>query len=265
MRAGAAFAAALLTVAAPSQAQTVRPTSATVPANLLRLSVVFDEPPSGPVLPRLALRLPDGSLVDQPFLDQELWSPDGRIVTILMHPGRVKTGLAASERLGRALSPGRKVTVTLDGRPLKTWLVTEPDDEPPMPSQWSANAPRGGTRDALSVRLDGQIDSFGADLVAVRAADGSRVPGRGELAVGETVWRFLPDRPWSPGPYSLVAASTLEDPSGNRPGSTFEHRPGAEDGLEQGPTFEVETPLKETRDGPPAAGSEARRRRRTRP
>ena len=252
MRAAAATLAAIasLALAAPASAQSVRPTSATVPENLLRLSVSFDTPPAGPVLPRLALRLADGSVVSEPFLDQELWSPDGRVLTVLMHPGRVKTGLNASERLGRALRPGERVTVTLDGRPLRTWSVTASDETSPEPQRWTVAAPSAGTRDPVSVRLDEQVDAFGADLIAVRGPDGARVPGHAELLAGETIWRFEPDAPWRPGPHAIVAAPTLEDPSGNRPGSTFEHPPGAEDGIATGPTFVV-APLRSTRQPPP--------------
>lgn len=237
----AARAAALAGVALASAAspQTVRPTSAAVPANLLRLSIAFEEPPSGPVLPRLALVTADGRTVGQPFLDQELWSPDGRILTVLMHPGRVKTGLVANETLGRALAPGERVTVTLNGRPLRTWVVTPPDSSPPDPARWTASAPRAGTRDPITVRLDGQVDAFDGDLVAIRAPDGARLPGRARLVNGETEWTFTPDTAWARGRYSVVAAPTLEDPSGNRPGSAFEHPLGAEDGLAAGPTFEV--------------------------
>ena len=181
------------------------------------------------------------SIVDEPFLDQEFWSPDGRILTVLMHPGRVKTGLAASERLGRALAPGERVTLELDGRALRTWTVAAADGSPPDPAHWTIVCQPASPNGALSVKLDGQVDAFDANLIAVRAADGRRVAGHSFLANGETVWRFTPTHSWKPGRYSVVAAATLEDPSGNRPGSAFEHPPGAEDGLAPGPGFDVAT------------------------
>lgn len=239
MKPALAAVASLALAAAAANAQTVRPTSATVPANLLRLSIAFDDPPARPVLSRLALRLEDGSIIDEPFLDQELWSPDGRILTVLMHPGRVKTGLAASERLGRALVAGETVTITLDGRAMRTWTVTAPDVSPPSPARWTIDGAPSAAGGILTVRLDGQVDAFDGDLIAVRGPDGSRVPGQGTLTEGETVWRFTPERPWTPGHYAVVAAPMLEDPSGNRPGSAFEHPPGAEDGLAPGPAFDV--------------------------
>src|ERR1700752_4222017 len=74
------------------QVMLVQPSAAQVPANLLRLSVVFAAPIEGAVLPRIALSHADGRALQEPFLQQELWSPDGKVLTLLLHPGRVKTG-----------------------------------------------------------------------------------------------------------------------------------------------------------------------------
>jgi hypothetical protein len=57
--------------------------------------------------------------IQEPFLEQELWSPDGKLLTVLMHPGRVKSGLIAHDERGPILSPGEDVTLTLDGHPIK--------------------------------------------------------------------------------------------------------------------------------------------------
>src|SRR5499425_3830758 len=73
----------------------VQPSGPEVPANLLRISISFAAQVEGPLLPRLSLLRADGGQVEAPFLEQELWSPSGRILTVLLHPGRVKTGLKA--------------------------------------------------------------------------------------------------------------------------------------------------------------------------
>src|SRR5262245_43217972 len=90
--------------AAPEHVLSVSPSGAVVPENLLRLSVRFDAPPSGRVLPRLALVGRDDRPLPEPFLEQELWSPDGLTLTVLLHPGRVKTGLAARQVWGPILA-----------------------------------------------------------------------------------------------------------------------------------------------------------------
>src|SRR5262245_34918027 len=72
---------------------TVSPSGPCVPENLLRISIRFDTAPEGEVLRRLSLANQEGRSLRAPFLDQELWSPDGRVLTVLLHPARVKSGL----------------------------------------------------------------------------------------------------------------------------------------------------------------------------
>src|ERR1700732_3594639 len=78
--------------AAPSTPRVVlvQPSGTHVPANLLRISIRFATGVEGPLLPRIILLRADGRKIREPFLEQELWSRDGNVLTILMHPGRVK-------------------------------------------------------------------------------------------------------------------------------------------------------------------------------
>jgi hypothetical protein len=200
----------------------VWPSAAEVPANLLRLSIEFAAPVEGPVLPRIGLAHPDGTLLQQPFLPQELWSPDGRILTLLFHPGRVKTGLVARERLGPVLSTGDDVLLTLDEHPVRRWHVGSTDANGPMVSAWRLSPVRVATRQPLVVALDAPIDGRDTDYVAVVAADDRIVDGHAALKDGETTWTFVPDAPWQAGTYRLAVRGTLEDPAGNRPGRHFE-------------------------------------------
>jgi hypothetical protein len=200
----------------------VQPSDSVVPANLLRLSIEFAAAVEGPVLPRLALSRSNGSQIQEPFLDQELWSPSGRVLTILMHPGRVKSGLRAREQMGPILSEGEDVALTLDGIPIKRWRVGPTDATGPMPSAWKMSPVRVESKQRLVVILDGPIEGREADYLAVADADNERVEGRAQLSSGETVWTFIPNLPWQSGAHALVARGALEDPAGNRLGSHFE-------------------------------------------
>src|SRR5262245_65659055 len=62
----------------------VQPSGPEVPANLLRLSITLAAQVEGPLLPRLSLVRADGRQVSEPFLEQELWSPSGKILTVMM-------------------------------------------------------------------------------------------------------------------------------------------------------------------------------------
>jgi len=174
------------------------------------------------LLPRLTLLRADGRQVEEPFLEQELWSPSGRILTVLLHPGRVKTGLKALDEKGPILSVGEDVALALDGAPIKRWRVGPADEIGPIASAWTMSAVRVESKQPLVVALDGPIDGRDADYLAIADVRGRRVAGRARLTNGERTWTFTPSAPWRPGAYKLVVRGTLEDPAGNRLGSRFE-------------------------------------------
>lgn len=200
----------------------VQPSGPEVPANLLRLSIQFASLVEGALLPRLSLVRADGSQVAEPFLEQELWSPSGRILTVMLHPGRVKTGLNARDERGPILSAGDDVALALDGAPVKRWRVGPADEIGPIVSAWRMSAMRVASKQPLVVALDGPIDGRDADYLAIADLRGRRVAGHARLTNGESTWSFTPTAPWRPGTYRLVVRGTLEDPAGNRLGSRFE-------------------------------------------
>jgi hypothetical protein len=208
----------------------VQPSGPEVPANLLRVSIRFAAPVEGPVLPRLSLRRADGKAIEAPFLEQELWSPDGTVLTVMFHPGRVKSGLNARAAIGPIISAGDDVALALDGNPIKQWSVGVADEAGPTASAWKASNVCPRSKQPLQVTLDAPIDGRDADYLAVADAQNRRVPGHARLTHGETTWTFTPDTPWGAGPYRLVARGTLEDPAGNRLGSRFETAIGSPPG-----------------------------------
>jgi hypothetical protein len=200
----------------------VQPSSAEVPANLLRISLRFATQVEGAVLPRVSLLRADGKEIQEPFLKQELWSPDGKVLTILLHPGRVKSGLNARDAMGPILLTGHDISLAFDGHPIRRWRVGPKDDAGPNTAKWKLHSVQAESRQPLVVVFDRPIDGQDADYLAIADASGRRVAGRVRLTAGESVWTFAPDVAWRVGAYELVARGTLEDPAGNRLGSRFE-------------------------------------------
>jgi len=160
--------------------------------------------------------------VQEPFLEQELWSPSGKILTVMMHPGRVKTGLKARDEKGPILLVGDDVALALDGVPIKRWSVGPADEIGPIVSAWRVSPVRVDSKQPLVVVLDGAIDGRDGDYLAIADVRDRRVTGRAQLTEGEGTWTFTPSAPWRRGAYKLVVRGTLEDPAGNRLGSHFE-------------------------------------------
>ena len=164
----------------------------------------------------------DGKVIEGPFLEQELWSPDGHILTLIMHPGRIKTGLRARAMMGPILSMGNDVSLAIDGRSIKQWKVGPADEIGPVTSAWKIAAVRADSLQPLIVVFDGPIDGRDLDYLGIADAFGLRVVGRARLTNGESAWTFAPHNPWRAGAYKLMVRGTLEDPAGNRLGSRFE-------------------------------------------
>jgi hypothetical protein len=204
------------------------PSGPAVPENLLRIELRFSTP-LHPALQIENLRLIDGhgAEIKDAFLDLPLPNPDGARVTVLFHPGRVKTGVGANLALGRALHAGETVTLLIEhpawkNAVRKSWQVLKFDDQPPQPARWTVELPQAGTRSPLVLHLDKPISSSAEELIAIKGLHGRRLQGDAHLESGETVWRFVPSHPWEAGGYAVLTHPDLEDAAGNRPGAPFE-------------------------------------------
>jgi hypothetical protein len=217
-----------LAISIASAEPQVFPSGPTVPENLLRMEIQLDRTLDTPLDMR-HVRMVDGTgkpIIDA-LLDLPLPSRDGREITILLHPGRIKTGVGANERFGLALHRGEVVSLVIDdphlGRAIrKSWRVTAAVRKPIVPASWRIVAPGVGTRDALQITFPAVLDAAADDLVAVADPAGRRLPGHAILSHGETRWRFVPDVAWAAGAYAIRVHPSLEDPAGNRVCSAFE-------------------------------------------
>ncbi|MEL6643797.1 MAG: hypothetical protein AAFQ79_07675 [Pseudomonadota bacterium] len=216
----------------------VYPTAAALPENMLRFYIYFSAPMGlDDILPAIDLLDAEGRVLEGVFLSNryDLWSADRTRLTLLFDPGRVKTGLAANNELGRALVAGEtyqlSITVAaedMEGCPLAsahrvTFEATEADVLSPSPEHWTLFAPSVGTRQPLTLYLDGPVDHLSlAYRLRVIGPDGAPVAGRIDLDEAETQWHFTPRAEWSAATYHVAIDPQLEDLAGNRPGVLFD-------------------------------------------
>jgi sugar phosphate isomerase/epimerase len=232
----------------PTEIAAVYPQADVLPENLLRMYVHFSRPmKKGDIYKFLTLTRSDGVVVEHPFLeiDEELWSPDGKRLTLLFDPGRVKRGLQPREEAGPILEEGKKYTLTISkhwpdetGFPLKeaftkSFAASKPDDEAIDPEKWVLVPPRNlAAGDAPgfdpTLRIDfGRtkvIDSALANrLIWVVDEDGQRIDRMAGKTVTDSGVMFGGNvKRWPPGKYKLVIDTRLEDVCGNRVGRPFE-------------------------------------------
>lgn len=216
----------------------ISPSAARVPANQLRWYVEF----SGPMREGDAARsvkLVDGAgrEVEGAFLtvEEELWDPSRRRLTLLFDMGRVKRGIRSREEAGPPIVAGQDYAIVIDsgwrdarGAALvrgvtHRFRAIAPDFEGPDPEAWRVTPP-AGKRGALVVELDGAVDrAMGERLIGVWS-DGVRVEGTATLDRGDTRWSFVPAARWPSGKHELRVSEALEDPSGNSVARAFEVR-----------------------------------------
>ncbi|MEL6515725.1 MAG: hypothetical protein AAFQ69_19740 [Pseudomonadota bacterium] len=216
----------------------IYPTAKVLPENLLRVYVYYPRTMKAEEgLQHVRLLDNKGVALEGVFLTNraDLWSPDRRRLTLLLDPGRVKTGLVANETLGRALVAGQSYILDVSGAALDTagcplgtetqhsFAVGMGDTTPPDPATWTIALPRAHSNDVLRVDLRSAHDHLSlAFRLRVLDHDGHIVQGAIALGPGEEVWEFTPSAPWTAATYTLAIDERLEDLAGNRPGRLFD-------------------------------------------
>ncbi len=218
-------------ITAAPKVEEVYPSSQTLPENLLRFYVVFSTPmEQGDIYKFLSIRNEKGEAIELPFLEleQELWSRDGKRITLLLDPGRIKRGLKPRKDMGPILVAGKKYELVVSGNWrdangnslgdnfTKSFVAGKAIESRLRPSSWKLESPKAGTRNAVALVFGHSLD-FGMlnRVVAVSSKDGSRIAGKIELSQGETRWSFKPEQNWSRGKYRIEIDNRLEDVCGN--------------------------------------------------
>ncbi|HET6325101.1 MAG TPA: hypothetical protein VFG04_10400 [Planctomycetaceae bacterium] len=230
----------------PTRVAAIYPSSRELPENLLRIYIQFSAPMSqGNCYSRVHLRDETaGTEVERPFLElpQELWSPDGTRLTLLLEPGRVKHDLVPREEVGPILVAGRNYSLTVDanwpdaqGQPLiegirKTFHAVKADARQLETNSWVIQTPPAGTHEPLSIRFPKALDRAMLDRVlqilpvdvAPHALTPAELVGTVRVTDEEKRWTFEPRQAWVAGRYVVAVSTRLEDPSGNSIGRPFE-------------------------------------------
>jgi hypothetical protein len=212
----------------------VYPSTNTLPANQLKFYLFFSAPMArGEAWRRIHLLDQDGKEVELPFLElnQELWDPDYKRLTVLFDPGRIKRGLVPTNEVGPPLVEGRAYTLVIDqdwmdarGIRLvdgfrKQFHVVAADRTAPESQNWHLTIPKAGTRDPVILNFGKPMDY----ALLNRLVDIPGMKGIATIDHDESEWRFVPDRAWRTDEDRAISVdSSIEDLAGNRPGRLFD-------------------------------------------
>jgi hypothetical protein len=208
----------------------ISPEAKVLPANTLRFYIHFPRPGEAHFdRDQLCLLSEDGQAVRAPFLvlSQELWSPDGRRLTVLMEPGRIKRGLGADPTHDPALVVGRtyNLVITALGQTARhTFRVSDPVLEAVDETYWHLVSPAVGSLDPVVVHFDRVMDAaLCEDEIGVLTVSGDVVQTSVSLASDGTTAQIIPRHPWNVGEHRLFLSERLEDVCGNRLGEALDH------------------------------------------
>ncbi|HCU85929.1 MAG TPA: hypothetical protein DGP39_00255 [Verrucomicrobiales bacterium] len=206
------------------------PSGDAVPANHLKFYLHFSERMTrGTIFEHFRLiDLTTGKPVEEPFRETELWSNDGKRLTLWLHPGRQKTGVNLNVDLGPVLEPRHRYALEIAadwkseaGVPLnaagRKVFTTEPADrQQPAPNRWTVVPPTAGSRAPLVIIFDEPLDhALLHNMLTVLDAQDESVAGAIEVTRLETQWRFTPQSPWPAGRNRVRIGPELEDLAGN--------------------------------------------------
>jgi hypothetical protein len=223
---------------APStRVEQVYPTTPVLPGNQLKFYICFTAPMQrGEAWRRVHLYDADGNLVELPFLElqQELWDPDYKRLTVLFDPGRIKRGLVPLQETGPAIEEGKEYSLVIDSTwqdagsvPLvegfrKRFRVAAADRKPPETKDWRVTAP-ADAHAPLLLDFPKPLDfALLQHLIEITDSAGRSVAGSIVVEREETRWRFTPSAAWKPGGYQIRVDTSLEDLAGNRIGRPFD-------------------------------------------
>ncbi len=220
----------------------IYPRDSILPENLLKIHLVFSRPMQQNVAYDHISFFSDKGQLITPHLEltPELWSEDGKVLTLWLDPGRVKRDLERNRRLGKPLEAGRSYTLKIDslwrdinGQMLSTtrqkkFTMTSPDRLPLNARAWRIVNHR---YDEIVLAFDEPMDYLLLrSALVVQSAD-ERIEGEIVTTENERKWVFRPNSTFQKGEYHIFIESRLEDLAGNNLKHAFDHAPGKSDKL----------------------------------
>lgn len=216
----------------------VFPSASELPMNLLKFYLHFSHPMSmGDSYSHIRLLDEGGLPVELPFLElgEELWDREGKRLTLLFDPGRIKSGLKPRLDQGMALRKGERYTLQIldtwkdaNGQALKqafrkSFTAIAPDVESPAMDNWKLATPKANSMAALRIAFPEALDEalLRRVLIVIDSKD-REIEGSVTVEDGERTWSFEPSKTWSLGSYRLRVETILEDLAGNSLGRPFE-------------------------------------------
>lgn len=232
----------------------IYPSADTIPFNILFFHVRFSSPMSEDITAyqHVNIRDENGKLIERTWRQRSFWLDSGRVLVLMIHPGRVKSGIHYT---GPVFAEGKKFTVEVlktlkdaHGNELKDnveknyWISHEDREIPAIVS--TTQSVDAQSRQPVLVRFSEGMDyACLTEGVTVTDAKGNKI----RILIRQhhnldNIAEIVPVNPWKKGSYKIVFESMVTDFASNHLNRPFEIKDVAErakDDIEVSRTVEV--------------------------
>lgn len=209
----------------------VYPMDSVIPENILCFHILFDQPMYKDRQAFLHAKiLLEGEELPLPWKHTTYWSQGGRLMVLMIHPGKVKRGIdypgidfEIGKRYSLVLAPevysttGQKVE---DGI-RRDFIIAKADRRSPKVKKSCISLPDKNS-EPIVLKFKEPMD-YGCMVEGILLLDkmGEALP-ISVNPINDQVFEITSDKPWHPGSYQLVLKHFVGDLSGNRIGQEFE-------------------------------------------
>ncbi len=229
----------------PRTVEVIFPLNKTVPENILMFHVLFSQPMENDEMAfqKVWLLDHDGKVKERVWRERSYWTPDGKHLVLMIHPGRIKRGINYLEELGPVFEVGKKYTLVIsdslrciNGQELQKEYRTElniTSADRTIPQLKTKKIPdlEAGTQTGFLIMFNEVMDygTMISDMYVIDK-DGNIIEGKVRSEMKEYGWVFSPVQPWKAGIYSLVLDNEVADLASNRLYKAFETKDLKADG-----------------------------------
>ena len=226
-------------IAEEAKVISIYPTANQLPENLLRFYIYFNTPmKKGQALKHIKLIDEQGKIDNHVFMEfkQELWSADGKRLTLSFDPGRIKRGVSTNMLRGPALIEGKHYKLSISGTwqdvhgqqltidSIKEFVVDNGYRQHIKTNDWFIDVPKANTNDSLTLKFDRIIDhALIQSMIKLENGENNYLAGHWEILENEQLIRFIPEKKWKKGNYRIIIDGRLEDIAGNNLQNLLDH------------------------------------------
>ena len=234
-----AFELPVMPAGAKATLKAIYPTKDSLPENLLKIYLQFDQP-----MQAVGNALDYITVIDQNTdeevevfleLESELWNKQHDRLTLWLDPGRIKTDLIPNREKGLPLLKTHHYTlsiskawktakaISLAEDYTKEFVVVARDNSKPNPENWQISTPTADLKVPLEIDFKEPLDAFLAlETISVLNEQDEFIDGSFELGQHENSILFSPVNNWKKGSYKILIDQKLEDLAGNNLGRLFD-------------------------------------------